>query len=91
MNYRRLTETGWPRGFQLAQFPNPPLILALAASLAGALTRGTPHRYSSAVFYLALGVWAYQEASTGVNWFRRLLGVGFAIYLVVRVARALHG
>jgi hypothetical protein len=38
-----------------------------------------------------LTVWAYEELVHGVNWFRHLLGLVFAVALVVRVAGAIHG
>ncbi len=72
------------------QFPNPPLLVALLASAAGQLTRGQGHRAFTALFYASLSVWAYEEARRGDNWFRRLLGVGFAAYIVVSLANALH-
>jgi hypothetical protein len=86
----RLFAASWPRGFAIVQFPNPPLIAALIASLVAQLAHGTAHRGATAVFYLALAVWAYQEAAHGDNWFRRTLGVGFCVYLVLALTRALH-
>jgi len=80
----------WPAGFPLVQFPNAPLIAALLAGGAGRLTVGTPHRLALAVYYVALGWWAYEEAAHGVNWFRRLLGAGFGIYVALAVGRALQ-
>jgi len=80
----------WPRGFPLVQFPNPPLAVALLASIAAQLTRGAGHRALTALFYSALSVWAYEEARHGANWFRRLLGLGFAVYIVVSLAGALE-
>lgn len=88
---RRLMEWEWPAGFAVVQFPNPPLIVALLASVAGHFTHGTGHRVTLAVFYLALGLWAYEEARHGENWFRRLLGLGFSIYILVSLTRALRG
>jgi hypothetical protein len=82
--------SSWPPGFAVVQFPNPPLIAALLASVAGRLTHGTTHRAALAVFYPALGIWAYEEAVHGENWFRRLLGLGFGIYIVADLAGALH-
>jgi hypothetical protein len=86
----RLMRWSWPRGFAVVQFPNPPLIAALSASLIGDLTSGTAHRLASAVFYLALGVWAYEEALHGDNWLRHLLGLGFCVYVIVSLTQALH-
>jgi hypothetical protein len=87
----RLTRWRWPADFTVVQFPNPPLIVALLASVAGHFTHGTGHRLAQAVFYLAFGLWAYEELRAGENWFRRLLGLGFSIYILVSLTRALHG
>src|SRR5580698_4350643 len=81
----------WPSGFPVVQFPNPPLIVALLASVVGHFTHGTGHRVVLAVFYLTLGLWAYEEVRHGENWFRRLLGLGFSIYILVSLTRALRG
>jgi len=86
---RRLARSGWPAGFAIVQFPNPPLIVALLASVAGHFIHGTGHRSALSVFYVALSVWAYEEARHGDNWFRRLLGLGFSIYIIVSLAQAL--
>jgi hypothetical protein len=87
---RRPARSGWPSGFAVFQFPNPPLIVALLASVAGHFTHGTGHRVALSVFYVALSVWAYEEAVHGDNWFRHLLGVGFSVYIIVNLAQALH-
>jgi hypothetical protein len=87
---KRLLRWSWPAGFAIVQFPNPPLITALAASVAGRATQGTAHRLALAIFYLALSLWAYEEAVQGDNWFRHLLGLGFGIYIVVSLTQALH-
>lgn len=87
---RRLAHWSWPPGFAVVQFPNPPLMVALAASVVGRLTHGTGHRLALSVFYVALSVWAYEEARHGDNWFRRLLGLGFSLYIVVSLARGLR-
>jgi hypothetical protein len=83
---KRIAGSEWPAGFPLVQFPNPPLIVALLASLAGHFTHGTAHRVALAVFYVALSAWAYEELRRGDNWFRRLLGLGFLIYIVVSLS-----
>jgi hypothetical protein len=69
--------------------PVPEPATALAASVAGRATQGTAHRLALAIFYLALSIWAYEEALHGDNWFRHLLGVGFGIYIVVSLTDAL--
>jgi hypothetical protein len=89
--FQRLTEVGWPRRFPIAQFPNLPLIVAVAAGIAHDFITGTTGRYLQAVAYVALGIWAYDEVTRGANWFRRLLGATFLVIVVVRVAGDIHG
>jgi hypothetical protein len=88
---RRVAGWGWPPGFEVVQFPNPPLLVAVAASVASNGLHGHGQRVAQAIFYMGLSVWAYEEAWHGDNWFRRLLGAGFLVYLVARLARALDG
>ena len=80
---------GWPADFPIAQFPNVPLGVALGASVVGRFVDGRAHDYASAVFHVALGIWAYEEATRGVNWVRRLAGVAVLAYVVVKLATAL--
>jgi hypothetical protein len=88
--FRRLTQLSWPRRYPLVQFPNAPLILAFLGGQAAHFLHGTPHSYASAVSYLAMIVWAYEELTHGVNLFRRLLGLGYSISTLVHLAVALH-
>ncbi len=77
------------RGYTVGQFPNPPLWLALAAFL-GALLTGdgtTVNDLARAVLYVALAIWAYEEAANGVNGFRRALGAVALVLIVIAVAR----
>jgi hypothetical protein len=69
----------------IAQFPNKPLIIALLAALLSLVTRGQAHSFVSAIFYIALTIWAYEELVRGVNWFRRLLGAVVLIYIFVQL------
>jgi hypothetical protein len=78
----RRGQLGWPRRFPIAQFPNPPLLVAFAALGLAAVARGTAHDVGRVVFIVGLGVWALEEAVGGVNWFRRLLGVGALVWIV---------
>jgi hypothetical protein len=88
--FKRLTELGFPRRFPIVQFPNLPLIIAFLAAAAGSFAHGSDHTYTTSVAYLAMTIWAYEELVHGVNWFRHLLGLVFAIIMVVRVAHALY-
>ena len=78
-----------PGGFVLAQWPNPPLWVALAAALVGRLTGGRAHDVATALFFMGLTAWAYLELAEGVNWFRRVLGAAGLVYLVVRITGAI--
>jgi hypothetical protein len=82
-------QRGWPASFPVAQFPNAPLLVALAALIVSALTDGSVHAYARAAFYTALAAWAWEELAGGANWVRRALGLGGLVYVVVKVAAAL--
>ena len=74
----RRGQVGWPRSFPVAQAPNPPLLLAFAGRMvAGAANGdGRANKIGRSLFALGFGVWAWQETTSGANWFRRLLGLG---------------
>jgi hypothetical protein len=78
----RRGQRGWPRRFPIAQFPNPPLLLAFAGWGLAAVAQGAAHDIGRAVLIVGLGVWALEEAISGVNWFRRLLGLGVVVWIV---------
>jgi len=78
-----------PGGFVLAQWPNPPLWVALAGALVARLGHGRVHDVATAVFFMGLTVWAYLEVTDGVNWFRRALGVAGLAYALVRMVGAI--
>lgn len=82
----RRGQEGWPRSYPIAQFPNAPLLVAFAGSLLAAVSSGGAEDIGRAVFTVGLGVWAWGEAVDGANSFRRLLGAGALVWLVVRLA-----
>ena len=85
---RRRGSTGWPAAFPVAQAPNAPLLVALLGrGIAAANPRGRAHDVGRAVFALGFLVWAWEEATSGVNWFRRLLGVAGLLRIVGSAAR----
>jgi hypothetical protein len=88
--FKRLTQLSFPRRFPIVQFPNLPLIVAFLAGEAGAFVSATGHSYTRSVAYLAMTIWAYEELTSGVNWFRRLLGLTYVVVMVVRVAHAVQ-
>ncbi|HET7121158.1 MAG TPA: hypothetical protein VFI17_07905 [Solirubrobacterales bacterium] len=79
------------RGYVVGQFPNLPLWVAVGALVVSwvASAGSTLDDVVRSVFFVALGVWAYLEASEGVNGFRRAVGVVFLALVVVGVARAI--
>jgi hypothetical protein len=79
------------RGYTVVQLPNPPLWVALAAFLVAWLTDdgSAIDDLARAISYVALTVWAYEEAANGVNGFRKALGIGALVLIVVAVAQAL--
>lgn len=77
------------RGVTVAQFPNPPLGAAIVGGLVSAFADGTAEDISSAVFYVGISAWAYDETVYGVNRFRRALGVGGLIFATASLAHEL--
>jgi hypothetical protein len=82
----RRGQVGWPRDFPIVQFPNPPLLLAFAGWGLATVAGGTAHHVGRAVFTAGVGIWAWEEAVGGVNWVRRLFGVGAFVWIVARLA-----
>jgi hypothetical protein len=87
--FEGLTQLGWPKAFPIVQFPNAPLIIAFLTDAAAAHTHDPGHVCLAAISFLAFGIWAYEELVHGVNWFRHLPGLGYAISTVVHLALAL--
>lgn len=90
LGFKRLTALRFPRRFPIVQFPNLPLIGAFLAGEAAVLLHGDAHFYARSVSYLEMTIWAYEELVHGVNWFRHLLGLAYAVIMGVRVTHALH-
>jgi hypothetical protein len=78
----RRGQVGWPSRFPIVHFPNPPLLLAFAGWGVAAAANGAAHDVGRALTIVALGVWAWAEAVSGVNWFRRVLGAGALVWVV---------
>jgi hypothetical protein len=78
------------RGVTVAQFPNPPLAVALlAAVVSWVADDGSVYEIARAIFYVALTIWAWEEATRGVNGFRKGLGVGGLIYVLIGLTTAI--
>jgi hypothetical protein len=80
----RRGQEGWPSRFVLVQLPNAPLLVGLGGVVVARTTGGgAVHDGARVVATAGLGVWAIMELTQGVNWFRRGLGAGFLVYLIV--------
>jgi hypothetical protein len=88
--YKQLTALSWPKRFPIVQFPNLPLTVAFLSGRVAQGLHGSGHAYAMAISYLAMTIWAYAELTDGVNWFRRLLGLGYVISTGVHLALALQ-
>lgn len=75
-----------PRGYVIAQRPNRPLMLALAAAALARATDGATASQAAIGARLALLWWSYEELTDGVNGFRRLLGALAGAYCVATLA-----
>ena len=85
--YRRLSAMSWPKSFPIAQFPNPPLLFALAGwGVTRIASPGAVHDWGQAVNAIGIAAWAWLELTDGVNWFRRLLGAGGIVWLASQLA-----
>lgn len=69
----------------IAQFPNLPLWIALAAWVVERIANGVVATTAQAVVDLSVLWWAGDEIVRGVNPWRRALGIGGVIWVVVRV------
>lgn len=88
--YRDLVKLGFPARYPLVQFPNPPLLVALAASVVGWFVSGSAQDVVTAVGTMGITVWAYGEAVHGVNAFRHALGVVMLVSTAASLADRLH-
>jgi hypothetical protein len=84
--FKRLTRLSFPRSFPIVQFPNAPLIIAFAAGLLARDVQGPAHACAFAVSFLAMSVWAFEEALHGVNWFRHGLGAFYLGMMFIRLS-----
>ena len=65
------------------QKPNRLLIIAIIGFAISRITGGSAHLIASTVFTMAIIIWAYEEATQGVNVFRKLLGATVLVIIGV--------
>ncbi len=58
----------------IAQKPNVPIIIATVGFLVSHFSTGMLQVVGETVYIIAIIIWAYLEISSGINWFRKLLG-----------------
>ena len=85
----RRGQRGWPADNPVAQFPNAPLLVAIAAWIVRQFTDGSAYDWASAVFYVALACFAFWELIDGVNRFRRIGGAMLLVLIAYWLAQAL--
>jgi hypothetical protein len=78
-------------GVTIVHVPNRQLIVALGAGAAAEFVHGPARTVLVSVHVVVLTFWAYEEAVSGVSWFRRLLGAGVMIAIEVVLVLALVG
>lgn len=76
------------KGLSVAQFPNAPLAVRIAAIAASLTTSGRTHQVAKAIAVVAGVIWGYDELTRGTNWFRRLLGAATIAQAVAEIANA---
>lgn len=81
--YRSLAALSFPASYPLVQFPNAPLWVAIAASVAGWFVSGEAQDYVTAVGIVGIVAWGWLELVDGVNLFRHALGAVVLVNTVV--------
>ena len=79
-------QRGLPASYPLVQFPNAPLLVALAGSLVARVTDGAAHDLARGLFYAGLAAWAWLELTDGANLVRRAMGLGGLVLVVTGIA-----
>lgn len=82
----RRAQRGWPGAYPLVQFPNAPLLVAIAASLASRAATGDVEALLAAVSRIGVAIWAYEELVRGDNAVRRVLGAAGLAYVAVAIS-----
>jgi hypothetical protein len=83
--WRRL-QRGWPASYPLVQFPNAPLLVAIAGSLAARLLSGDAADLATAVSRIGVVIWAYLELVRGDNAVRRVFGAAGLVWMAVQIS-----
>lgn len=82
----RRSQRGWPARYPLVQFPNAPLLVAIAASSASRAASGDAADVLQAVSRVGIAIWSYEELVRGDNLVRRLMGAAGLVYVAVAIS-----
>jgi hypothetical protein len=74
--------------FIIFQFPNRYLWVMIFSGIISRFVTGKFHAFAYSVFIIATIIWSYEEITTGVNWFRKLLGVTVMLLIFVDLFRS---
>ncbi len=75
------------RNMTFFQKPNLPLLLAAALWLMARISHGTLKEYLSLLFIAVMLWWSYLEITSGVNIFRKLLGLVVGLMMISNAYR----
>ncbi len=70
------------RDVTIYQKPNAPLLISATFWLVARFSQGTLKEYFSLLFIGTMLWWSYLEITSGVNYFRRILGVVIAVLML---------
>jgi hypothetical protein len=79
-----------PRRFPIVQFPNRSLIIGMATDAFARSHTGWARRLAALVSRIVMLYWSAQELVSGVNWFRRLVGVAVGARAAGALVRSLR-
>jgi hypothetical protein len=79
-----------PRRFPIIQWPNRSLILGMAADAFARSRKGWTRRPAAFFSRITMLYWSAQELVSGVNWFRRLVGVAVGVQNARRLVRSMR-
>ncbi len=72
------------------QKPNPPLIAAAIGFVIEKIADGDIQKFGAVLSISSLIIWSYQELTTGVNLFRKILGAIVLIITLIKLFNHYH-
>jgi hypothetical protein len=84
-SYHSLTKIDSKFKMTIFQIPNPPLIAVGIGFLIEKFTTDYLQKFGIVVLISSLLIWSYQELTTGVNLFRKILGGIILLFILLRL------